>query len=113
MVHLLLSPPLDRTRETAAVFSYLTAGATHALAEACREQRISTCPCITDSTYLDFTEANVVFSVCSDNTLWAIEYIRRFLASSSSSGSNVGDMCDQQNIKVGSKVRAYFINIAL
>ncbi len=98
------------TRETAALFGYLTAGATHSLAEACRQGRISSCPCITPN-YNASEENGVDFliNVCSDNTHWAVNYIRQFLASTGL--TDAGDLCDQNNIRLGSKVGLVYVQI--
>ncbi len=99
---MLIFPVLtDRTRETAALFGYLTAGATQAVAQACRAQKIQNCPCA-DSAAPTFTDdGDTIFTVCADNVQWATEFISEFLSTALTS---VGEMCDQWNIDVGKKV---------
>ena len=100
--------PTDRTRETAALFGYLTAGATQAVAQACKNQKIPNCPCVTDAK--PPIDENIIFHACNDNVEWATGFISEFLATALAS---VGELCDQWNINVGQKVCMYESGVVL
>ncbi len=54
------------------------AGSMWALAEACGQQRIVNCPCMTSGTEPTDSAGNVIFYKCDDNVDYAMNFIKMF-----------------------------------
>ena len=108
------------TLETAVLNALLTAGAVHAIAEACHEQRIKDCPCVIDDEstepdvmydYADYepegnltswdnqsNRTEVTLTQCADHVEWALEYVMEFV--------DPLDSLDLWNVKNGGHLMA-------
>ena len=64
------------TRETAIVGAFLSAGAVHGIATACRRGVIEECPCIAS---VNYREGHTTYlHTCNDNVEYAVELVKEF-----------------------------------
>lgn len=93
------------TIESAAVYSFMAAGAAQELAVACRTGAVSNCKCETvGDVRTQDAQGNIIFNDCSDNTGYATDTMNQFIRDNSTNTSDL-DLVNTHNYQVGLKVR--------
>eukprot|EP00731_Ephydatia_muelleri_P015360 Em0008g1080a len=92
------------TIESAAVYSFMAAGAAQELAVACRTGAVSNCKCETvGDVRTQDAQGNIIFNDCSDNTGYATDTMNQFIRDNSTNTSDL-DLVNTHNYQVGLKM---------
>lgn len=96
------------TRETAFIYSILSAGVVHSVTQACTAGNLITCTCDVSAREGEHTVEGWKWGGCSDNVKYGIEFSRQFVDASESTRSekseNIRNRMNLHNNEVGRKV---------
>lgn len=96
------------TRETAFIYSILSAGVVHSVTQACTAGNLTTCTCDVSAREGEHTVEGWKWGGCSDNVKYGIEFSRQFVDASESTRSekseNIRNRMNLHNNEVGRKV---------
>ena len=108
---------ISGTRETAFIYSILSAGVVHSVTQACTAGNLTTCTCDVSAREGEHTVEGWKWGGCSDNVKYGIEFSRQFVdapeSSRSEKSTNIRNRMNLHNNEVGRKVMCWLIYLLI